>query len=321
LLAIPSYGLANRLRTLGSAKVMADALGKDLRLLWEVRGDIPRTRWLDLFEPSPDIVELPTSRLRYWFWYKPWSLPLAGANRLHVLGGLPYDRRAAHELLHTFTTHENTPFACAHRRQTKPCSIHAECSVRVDPRWKHVSLRGQFNYKLVDMSDAEYMRRMRAFYRSLRPTAAVDALVGALTPEFAPDTIGVHFRQTDNDRSFYEGLIPNASYFTLVDRAIDERPSARLFIAADTRAAREAARQRYGDRVLTHPTDAPDADPELSNRYSTLGQQAALADMIALSRTAFIVGTRFSSFTYVAAALGDVPFVEAGTELTPDPLT
>lgn len=341
MIAIPSYGLANRLRTMGSAKVMADALAKDFRLVWERRGDMPKAaRWHDLFEPSSDIVEIESAGIGGRLKFRLWSLPIAGRNRLHALGGLPRSRKAAHELLHTFTTHENTPYACAHRLQTKPCSTHAEVSVIVDPHWRHISLRGQFNYKLVEMSDAEYVRRMRAFYLSLRPTATVMAFVERLTREFAPRvaldnpttaeiiasgdaaiTIGVHCRQTDNSQSFYEGLIPADSYHAHIDRAIERFPNARLFVAADTAAARQRIRNRYGERVLTHLTEMRDADPQLAQRYTLVGQQAALADMVALSRTSLIIGTRFSSFTYVAAVLGDIPFIETGLHMTPNPLT
>ena len=300
---------------------MADALDKDLRLVWEVRGDMPRTRWNDLFEPSRDIVLFPISRWRQWFVLNPWRSSLAGDDRLHVLGGLPYDRRAAHEQLDRFTTHENTPFACVHSTQTKPCSTHAECSVRVDPRWRHLSLRGQFNYKLVEMSDDEYVQRMRAFYRSLRPVPAVTTLVERLTRDFTTEVIGVHCRQTDNDRYFYEGRIATSAYHAEIDAALDRWPGASIFVAADTRGARDATRRRYGPRVLPHPFDEPDADPALVDRYAVAGQQAALAEMIALSRTSFLVGTRFSSFTYCAAVLGDIAFVETGHHLTPDPLT
>jgi hypothetical protein len=337
MIAIPSYGLANRLRTMGSAKVMADALGKDFRLIWERRGDIPDARWLDLFEPSPDIVEFDASGLRGRLLMLAWTSPLAGARRLHALGGQPYARKAAHELLHTFTTHENTPYACAHRFQTKPCSIHAELSVVLDPRWRHISLRGQFNYKLVAMNDEEYVRRMRDFYVGLRPVPEVLRLADDLTREFSPRvalhnpshaeitassaqpiTIGVHCRQTDNSMSFYEGLIPPGSYHAHIDRAIERFPNARLFVAADTAAARDRIRERYGARLLHH---ASETSPALAERYTLLGQRAALADMIALSRTSLLIGTRFSSFTYVSAFLGETPFIETGLDMTPNPLT
>jgi hypothetical protein len=341
MIAIPSYGLANRLRLMGSAKVMADALGKDFRLVWERRGDMPATtHWADLFEPSGDIVEIESAGVIGRLRFRLWSLPIAGTRRLHALGGLPRSRKAAHELLDTFTTHENTPYACAHRLQTKPCSTHAELSVIVDPAWRHISLRGQFNYKLVTMSDAEYVRRMREFYLRLRPVRSVVDLTAVLTSDFAARvavdnpsraaivastdaaiTVGIHCRQTDNSQSFYEGLIPAESYHAQIDRAVDRFPNARLFVAADTAAARRSIRQRYGSRVLTHVTERLGADPQLGERYTLRGQQAALADLMALSRTSFIIGTRFSSFTYVAAVLGDVPFVETGLEMTPNPLT
>ena len=85
MIAIPSYGLANRLRTMGSAKVMAGALGKEFRLIWERRGDMPATRWLDLFEPSPDIVELDASGLRGRLLMLAWTSPLVIAEIIFVL--------------------------------------------------------------------------------------------------------------------------------------------------------------------------------------------------------------------------------------------
>jgi len=340
MIASPSYGLANRLRLMGSAKVIAEALAKEFRFIWERNGDMPDTRWLDLFEPSTEFVELELPGFRGWLTKVFWRSPFAGPDRLHALGGLPGDRRAAHEKLLGFITDDNTPYACVYPGQTKPCSTHAECSVAIDPLWKHVGLRGQFNYKLVEMSDEEYVRRMRAFYRELRPVAAVTEIIDLLTRDFAPQvpiendgaveiagpgvsapvTVGVHFRQTDNTH-FYEGAIPSAAYHAHMDRAIERFPNARFFVAADTAQARDVTRRRYGDRILTHVTESSDVDPRLGDRYARLGQQAALADLIALSRTSIIIGTRFSSFSYVPAVWGDVPVIETGRHLRVIPWT
>src|SRR5439155_885590 len=92
-----------------------------------------------------------------------------------------------------------------------------------------------------------------------------------------------------------------------LDCGIERFPNARFFVAADTVQARDVTRRRYGERILTHVTESPDVDPRLGDRYARLGQQAALADLIALSRTSIIIGTRFSSFSYVPAVWGGVP--------------
>jgi hypothetical protein len=55
------------------------------------------------------------------------------------------------------------------------------------------------------------------------------------------------------------------------------------------------------------------------DRYQTAS--AALADLIALSRTSIIIGTRFSSFSYVPAVWGDVPVIETGSHLRVIPWT
>ena len=78
MIASPSYGLANRLRLMGSAKIMADVLAKEFRFIWEQNGDMPDTRWHDLFEPSPEFVELELRGLRGWLTKVLWRSPFAG---------------------------------------------------------------------------------------------------------------------------------------------------------------------------------------------------------------------------------------------------
>ena len=60
---------------------------------------------------------------------------------------------------------------------------------------------------------------------------------------------------------------------------------------------------RFGDRVLFRTSGE-------TTRTSKAGHTSALVDLYCLSRTRTMVGTRYSSFSYVAAELGNVPLIE-----------
>ena len=72
-----------------------------------------------------------------------------------------------------------------------------------------------------------------------------------------------------------------------------------IFLATDDEATKQALLGRYGQRVITSPNKA--------TRDSAEGIQEALAEMVALSRTDKIYGSANSTFSQIAACLGDIP--------------
>ena len=144
-------------------------------------------------------------------------------------------------------------------------------------------------------------------------------LVDARTAAFSDYTIGLHIRRTDHQQSIDES--PLELFFEAIDREIEnyenvlstrksspptggdrEGPGAghlTIYLATDDEATKTALFDRYGDRILTSPAEA--------TRESTNGIREALVEMLALSRTKHIYGSAGSTFSPIAACLGNVP--------------
>ena len=91
-------------------------------------------------------------------------------------------------------------------------------------------------------------------------------------------------------------------FFPRLDQLIAEGQADTVFLATDTPAVYEAFSQRYGDRIASLPRPATDRSaPALTY---------ALADMLLLSRAPRLLGSTWSSFSELAARLGDPMDVE-----------
>lgn len=132
--------------------------------------------------------------------------------------------------------------------------------------------------------------------RLFRPTPQVTQLINARTADFGAYTIGVHIRRTDHELSIQES--PIELFMAAIDSELVLHPDMKIFLATDDEATKEAMRDRYGLRVITSPNKA--------TRDNTEGIQDALAEMFALSRTAKIYGSANSTFSQIAACLGDI---------------
>ena len=138
-----------------------------------------------------------------------------------------------------------------------------------------------------------------------QPNEEVQRLIDERCRDFTPNTIGIHIRRTDHQQAIDES--PIELFFEAIDRSLTPDPSPKgdgsiyplIYLATDDEATKAALRKRYGKRVITSDAKA--------TRESTDGIRDALVEMYALSRTRHIYGSAGSTFSPIAACLGDVP--------------
>jgi hypothetical protein len=107
------------------------------------------------------------------------------------------------------------------------------------------------------------------------------------------EMVGVHIRRTDHRKSIESS--PSHEFWKEM-----ELHDTHFYLATDDIGERAAACERFGERVVTGPKT-------LLGRNSPDGCWDAMVDMICLSKCSLIIGSYASSFSEVAAAIGNVP--------------
>ncbi len=130
-----------------------------------------------------------------------------------------------------------------------------------------------------------------------QPNERVCEIVNARTSKFSAHSIGVHIRRADHQQAIDQS--PLELFITAIDREIEQYDDLCIYLATDDEATKTALFSRYGGRVLTSPA--------VATRDSTKGIREALVDMLTLSHTQHIYGSAGSTFSPIAACLGDVP--------------
>jgi hypothetical protein len=148
----------------------------------------------------------------------------------------------------------------------------------------------------------------------LRPASYVMQAVDSFRcAHFRPTMIGVHLRR--GDFHFLETRDNTASALTAVEAFLRQAPDAGIFLSTDDGAVnqdtgrpskpehlRERFRRTYGDRVVY-------TEPRSLDRRQPKAVQDALADFMLLRSTDYFVGTRYSSFSEMAALGRSIPVV------------
>lgn len=139
-----------------------------------------------------------------------------------------------------------------------------------------------------------YGNRLQA---NFRPCGAISKAVSEFTERhFAPQTIGIHIRRTDNVQSIAKS--PLGFFIEAIQKELASCPAAKFYVASDDDAEKEALRRKFGDRIITRRIEC--------RRNRREGIIRAAEDLYLLSRTAKIYGSFYSSFSEMAAALGGI---------------
>ena len=109
--------------------------------------------------------------------------------------------------------------------------------------------------------------------------------------------IGVHIRRGDNMASSEESITED--FIRQIGQVISEDNRVKFFLATDDQKTEEAIKKEFPGYIITQPAKSYE-------RFSVRGQHEAVIDMLALSKTEYILGSYYSSFTDMAAKLGGI---------------
>ena len=134
-------------------------------------------------------------------------------------------------------------------------------------------------------------------YRQLFvPVKEVTDVVNSFQDSFSDHTIGVHVRRTDHTVAIESS--PDYLFLEKVEKEIDTNEDTCVFLATDSNEVKSIFVRKYGTRVIMQQAEA--------RRDSIEGIRGGLIDMYTLSKTCKIFGSAGSTFSPMAASLGDV---------------
>jgi len=136
----------------------------------------------------------------------------------------------------------------------------------------------------------------------LRLQPALQQRVEAMTDQYTPYTVGLHVRGTDHQLARQLSTLDR--FINRIDALIEEHPEVKFFLATDEPDVKRQLLVRYPDRILT--CDVPLC------RDTQAGMEAAIVDCFCLSRTQLILGSYNSTYSSLAAEIGEISLEEIG---------
>lgn len=160
-----------------------------------------------------------------------------------------------------------------------------------DPQ-KDTSLDG---YKNVFMVACNSFWDFEKPLRWLVPGQAVRRMVDERKQQFAPNTVGIHIRRTDNTNAIRYS--PTSLYVEKMKEEVERDPSVKFLLLSDSDEEKENLKQMFAGRILTTTQKAV--------RNTEEGIIHAFAEMNLLSQTRAIYAGN-STFSALASYLGGV---------------
>lgn len=265
---IPTSGLGNRLRIMATSMKLAREGNKKLQIYWNRNSEL-NCRFDKLFELSPGISIKPIPfAFKIWIEMRRFSSKLFGFDKWYLK-------------LFRF----DFIFFDKMKRDVLNNNLDLQAEVN---KAKKAFICSCEEVDYYDLSD----------YQLFKPVAELQKIIDKLVLQFNSSTIGIHIRSTDHTTAI------KYSPFCLFENKIREElrinPEATFFVATDNEDYQNKLLQEFGnEKILVHK--------KVFERNVTQGITDAVVDIFCLSKTSKIYGSYYSSFSYVAGRLGQVP--------------
>lgn len=130
------------------------------------------------------------------------------------------------------------------------------------------------------------------------PQKEIRDKIDKVTKDFN-NVIGLHIRRTDHIHAVNRST--DELFIEIMNKEIEQDNSVKFYVATDDVKVVEKLREVFGDRII---------HPELVlSRTSVEGMKDAVLDLFCLSRTKKIYGSCKSSYSFVAAKLGNLELI------------
>lgn len=135
------------------------------------------------------------------------------------------------------------------------------------------------------------------FLKCLIPVQAVKNLINLEVTKFPKLITGIHIRRTDNAQSIKES--PLELFIEKIKMDLLLNPDLSFFLATDDEDTEIKLKDLFPNKIITIN--------KINNRNSKEGIISAMVDLYCLSATQKIYGSFYSSFSSMAARIGEIP--------------
>ncbi|MDD6797656.1 MAG: hypothetical protein PUE71_05125 [Clostridia bacterium] len=133
-------------------------------------------------------------------------------------------------------------------------------------------------------------------YTWLKPTDILQDRINQITANFGSHCIGLHIRRTDNTDAIKNS--PLELFQNAIEQELSIDPNVKFYLATDDYNTKNILTTSYPNKIIVLNMIA-------ANRISQQGMQDAIVDLYSLAATDKIYGSYWSSFSEVAADIGN----------------
>lgn len=137
----------------------------------------------------------------------------------------------------------------------------------------------------------------KEFVNLFKPINDIEILIEKQIEKFSSKTIGIHIRRSDNVKSIQFSSLELYIHQMETDLSLDNQID--FFLATDDIETERTLKGIFPGKILT-------IEKELA-RNSKTGMLGAIVDLFCLAKCSKIYGSYWSSFSDVAARIGDIP--------------
>ena len=130
-----------------------------------------------------------------------------------------------------------------------------------------------------------------------KPKRELDEKVKSNFHSFNAHTVGVHIRRSDNVQSIQES--PIELFVEAIQKELESCPETTFFVCSDSMEVKKILSEKFNKNIIL--------SSEKGSRDNETGIKGALVDLFTLAGCDKIFGSYYSSFSEIAALLGNKP--------------